>query len=157
VNTNYGANVEALPERLPGPDYFIRVPDNEYDAAFIGCEGFRFRGIKPKVAIWFRLINVDRQPLIAAYYNALTIEDGSARIRNPEFTVGWRSRLARDLANLYPERYSPTNLPTAVPAIDMRVNQIRLRTRTVTRDMDGIRRAPAFHSSVVCVVIGWIE
>ncbi len=154
-------NVTPFPSPLPGPDYFVSVADGEYAAAYVGAEGFRFLGKRPKLAVWFQIINDDLDnPLIPAYYNVLDIEGKTSdrkRIRDPEFIVGWRSRLVRDLATLYPDEYSPKYLPQEIPNIGASTYLVMVSTRKVEKDIDRVERAAAFHSSVIASIVGWAD
>ena len=92
------------------------------------------------------------------YVSALLTKDGalvgkSKRVHNPEFRVGWRSRLARDLGTLFAE-FSPRSLPGSVPPIDCTV---LIKTTTVSTDQDGNERPDAFRSSKVDRVVGWAD
>lgn len=155
------SNVTSFPAPLPGPEYFVSVPDGEYAAAYVGCEGFRFLGKRPKLAVWFQIIDDDfDNPLIPAYYNVLHIEGKTSdrkRIRHPEFIVGWRSRLVRDIATLYPEKFSPDSLPQEIPNIGASAYPVLISTRSVDKDIDRKERAPAFRSSVIASIIGWAD
>ncbi len=155
------SNVTLFPAPLPGPDYFVSVPDAEYVAAYVGCEGFRLLGKRPKLAVWFQIINDDLDnPLIPAYYNALDIEGKTSdrkRIRDPEFVVGWRSRLGRDIATLYPEKLSPDYLPQEIPNIGASAYPVLISTRSVDKYIDKKERAPEFRSSVIASIVGWAD
>lgn len=137
---------------LPGPDHFVKVDDDEYLANVIGVVGAKLV-IGPRVVIWFRLEYGQR---IAAYYKVNELskngKDVKGRTHSPEFVAGWKSRIARDIATLFPERYSPTSLPVEVPRIP---EPVRIVTRTVTRDMSKRARPESFASSVVDQIVGW--
>lgn len=151
-------NVSNFPARLPGGDHCVLVPRAKYNAAYLGYEGFWFLGKRPKVAIWWQLLDDEYGGnVIPAYYNVKSLEGPHGkigRLKSPSFKIGWRSDLARDLSVLFPLMYGPKDLPTKVPCI---IDEVRLKTRTVTTDRRQRKRVEAFHSSVVDHIIGWVE
>ena len=157
-------NVTRIESRLPGPDHFIQVPDATYTAYFLGKEAFFYRGIpnSPKVALWFRLRDRGSECRIAGYWNVLELRQNGERLhpkflkerrlRHFEFEVGWRADLTADLARLFPDRYSPSALPTAVPAIR---EPVLVQTGKVRRDHRGADRPEGFRCSKVVGIVRW--
>lgn len=145
-----------FPQPLPDANHFVFVDEGEYRASYIGAEGFFLIGRRPKAVLWFQLHDEQRS-VIGAYYNLYSLDDllKGSRKRNPTFTVGWRSRLVRDLATLWPDQYSPRNLPATVPSFESK--PVTVKVRTVVKDMTGERRSEAFHSSVIDRIAGWAE
>ncbi len=147
----------ALP--IPGAEHFIRIEDGEYTAKVIGCEAAHFRS-QCRVRLWFEIVDPEIQgerriPAIYAVQEVL-YRDKRARIgtANPEFTVGWKSRIVRDMATLFPEDYTPNHIPMQMPLCQLMSGTILITTRTVKRDADG-PRPESFHYSVVNRVVGW--
>ena len=148
-----------LQREIPGPDYFVKVPDGEYIAEFIGSVGFFYRGRGPKVALWFVISDGScTGERVAAFCNVRSIEaKRGQRIESPRFTVGWGADLTTYLGTLFPDWYSPKELPTAVPLVEMMERGIVIRTRTVIKSHSGQERPDAFKNSVVDAVLGWAE
>jgi len=148
-------NVVDATERfqIPGPDHFVRVADGAHVGVVVGVQGFNFGRTSARVSIWFRAQSGE---LVPAYYKVRsTSKNGEPiknRAHNPDFVAGWRSRIVRDLGVLFPDRYTPGNLPTAVPRID---GPVAFVTRTVRVDMAKRDRPEAFVSSVVDAILGW--
>ncbi len=142
---------------IPDGDYFVKVPDAAYVTEFIGAQSFWYRGRYPRLAMWFLIVEGEFSGAkLAAYCNLKSLEcRRGRRSRDPEFSVGWRSDLTLQLATLFPDRYSPDELPTTIPEQDMHGHQIRVETRTVTTSHSGKKRPTAFHCSVVESVNGW--
>ena len=145
---------------FPDAEHHIRIPDGLYTADYVGAGGFYFLGASPRVVLCFRIIeNVGSQDLILAYYKVSKLtKNGSVvgrgqRVRNPDFKVGWRSRMAHDLGALFPD-ISPHSLPTSVPLID---RTVRLKSTTVSKDPDGVERPDALRSSKIDQIVGWAE
>jgi len=159
MKAGYGANVEVLPNRLPGPDYFVHVPNGIYVVEFIGAEGTFFLGRAPKVVLWFLIAEGEHQgKRIPSYYNVESLNGRpGSRIRRPVFTIGWRAHLAVDMATLFPDEYSPDKLPTVIPEAEMSERRIRLKTRTTEKTHKGKKRPESFCYSVVDEVQGWVE
>lgn len=152
------ARTDSVAEIFPGPDHHIRVPDGTYRAKFIGSIGFYFMGRSPRVALCFQIPSVSSvEDRIFAFYKVKVVKrDGrklgqNERAFNPEFEIGWRSRLSRDLGTLFSE-ISPSALPTKVPTI---VEPVEIQTATVFVDQDGYERPEALKSSKVERIIGW--
>ena len=148
-----------LPRDIPNADYFVRVPDDKYVAEFIGAEGFWYRGRGPRVVLWFVITEGNqRGKRVPAYCNLRSL-DGycSERVRQPKLTVGRGSNLVAFLGILFPEKFTPDDLPTEIPENDMLGRPILIETRTNTKTHDGCKRSPAFHNSVVRSVLGWAE
>ena len=155
-------NVLQIPNRtrdIPDADYFVQIPDDDYVAEFIGAEGFWYRGRGPRVVLWFRVIEGDQEGArVPLYCNVRSLKGHrSGRVRQPQFTAGGDSDLVVFLGILFPERYTPDDLPTEIPENDMSGHPIIIRTRTVSKNHDGCERPAAFHKSVVKLVFGWAE
>jgi hypothetical protein len=145
------------PPEIPGADHFVKIPDGEYVVDFLGAESFWYRGKRPRLALWFQVVEGDlRGEKIAAYCNLKSLDSPPGhRSRDPKFVVGWRSDLTMILATLFPERYSAANLPTSIPVEHMLSRAILVETRSVTSTHSGKKRPSVFHSSVVASVNGW--
>lgn len=146
-----------LPGPLPGEDYHILIPDATYAASQYGCEGFYYMGRSPRVVLWFKIHDdVGDESLISAIYNVRSISKGGEKIRgrarNPEFVAGWKSRIVRDLATLFPTRYNPRELPTHIPVIP---GPVQIEICRVKRDSDRILRTEAFWYSKIHHIVGW--
>ena len=148
-----------LPPDIPNGDYFVRVPDGKYVAEFIGAEGFWYRGRRPRVVLWFVIIEGNQVgKRVPVYCNVCSLDGHrSERVRQPKFTVGWGSNLVAFLGSLFPEKYSPDDLPTEIPENDMQERRILIETRTNNKTHDGCERPAAFHNTVVKSVLGWAE
>ena len=151
-------NIAEFPVPLPGRDHHILIPDDAYEAEYVGSLGFLYLGTSPRVALCFTVTTGETpEQQIFAYYKVLSLlKDGNPvrstdRVRSPSFRIGWKSRLARDLGTLYPE-FSPQNLPTAIPTID---RPVLIQTATVREDRDGAKRPEAFWCSKVDRIVGW--
>lgn len=148
-------NVSPIRAPLPDGDYHVLVPDDTYRAVVIGVEGFKFMRREARLSIWFELPD---GTAIASYYPVKDLSKcGKAirgRTRDPEFRVGWRSRLAKDLMTLFPERFSATCLPTSVPKIVM---PVLISTSTVKKGSDGKLRPEGLWSSKVEAIVGWAD
>ena len=144
---------------IPDAEHFVKVPDGEYVAKFIGAEGFYFRGRTPKVALWFSITEGEHSgERVASYFNVRSLDcERGQRTRNPHFTVGWRSDLTQAMANLYPEMFSPDILPTTIPEGQMVRSLILIQTRTCESNHKGQTRPDAFHNTVIDLIIGWTE
>ena len=144
---------------IPNADYFVRVPDDQYVAEFIGAEGFLYRGRGPRVALWFVIVEGSQSGVrVPAYCNVRSLDERcSGRVRQPQFTAGGDSNLVMFLGILFPERYTPDDLPTEIPENDMLGRPILIQTRTVSKNHDRCERPAAFHKSVVKFVLGWAE
>lgn len=158
-NQQHG-NVVRARFAFPDSEHHIRIPDGLYSAEYVGAEGFYYLGTSPRVALCFRILdNVGPESLILAYYKVARLtKNGDVvrrgqRIRDPDFQIGWRSRLARDLGVLFSD-LSPSELPTSVPSID---RVVRIKSTTVCKDPDGNDRPDAFRSSKVDCIAGWAE
>ena len=145
---------------FPDSEHHIQIPDELYSAEYVGAEGFYYLGMSPRVALCFRILdNVGPERLILAYYKVARLtKNGDVvrrgqRIRDPDFQIGWRSRLARDLGALFSD-VSPSNLPTSIPILD---RAVQIRTATVSKDPDGNKRPDAFRSSKVDCITEWVE
>ncbi len=148
-----------LPREIPGPDYFVKVPDGNYIAKFAGSEGFWYRGRQPRVVLWFAITEGDQKGArVAAYYNVKQLQGcHRSRRRNPRFIVGWRSDLTAHLSILFPDRYAVGNLPENIPEAELKGQTLLIETRTNAKTHDGSQRAEAFHYSVVKAILGWAE
>ena len=144
---------------IPSADYFVRVPDEKYVTEFIGAEGFWYRGRAPRVALWFVITEGQYEgKRVPAYCNVRSLEGrSSGRMRQPKFKVGWGSNLVAFIGNLFPDIYTPNNLPTELPESDMIGHRIIIETRTNSQTHDGNQRSEAFHNSIVKSVLGWTE
>ena len=144
---------------IPDADYFVRVPDDKYVGEFIGAEGFWYRGRQPRVVLWFVIIEGnEKEARVPAYCNLRSLNGRcSGRVRQPEFTVGWGSNLVAFLGILFPEKFTPDDLPTQIPEKDMLGRRILIETRTNNKTHDGCKRAAPFHNSIVKSVLGWAE
>ena len=145
---------------FPGNDHFIQIKDGVYTVSFMDSKS-RFVFASPRVVAAFRIDDdVGQERRILGYYKVNGLfKDGVAldtgdRVWRPEFSIGWRSRLARDLGTLFPNQYSPQNLPTFIRPID---HPVRVRTRTVVKDLGGDDRPESFRCSVVDRILGWAE
>lgn len=136
---------EALENSLPAAE--SRVTHRNY--LIMG------RGV-PSIHI---LDDIGLEQLILGYYKVarLTKNGGpirkGQRVRNPDFEVGWCSRIARDLGVLFPG-ISPCALPTSVWSID---RTVQIKSTTVSKDPDGNERPDAFRSGKVDCITGWAE
>jgi hypothetical protein len=145
---------------FPDSQHHIRIPDGLYSAEYVGSEGFYYLGSSSRVALCFRILDdIGSERFILGYYkvkkmskNGGSVSKGQ-RVRNPDFEVGWRSRLARDLGVLFAD-FSPIALPTSVPSID---RAVRIKSTTVRKDPDGNDRPNGFWSSKVDCITGWAE
>lgn len=147
-------------DELPGPDHHIRIDDGIHVATYVGSVGFYFLGRSPRVALCFRIPDLDgSEDRVFGFYNVKKLmKNGSpirtgTRVPDPEFDIGWRSRLSRDLGMLFPY-FSPKSLPTEIPPIR---GQVLLQTTTVCSDHEGFERPEAFRSSKVARIIGWAD
>ena len=145
---------------FPGPEHHIQIPDGLYSAEYVGAEGFYYRGVSPRVALCFRILeSVGSENLILGYYKVAMLTKNQERVpkgqrvRDPGFKAGWRSRIARDLGALFPG-ISPSRLPTSIPLID---RAVEIKSTTVNVDHDGNKRPDAFRSSKVDCITGWVE
>lgn len=163
-------NVLHLPDRflddtpgrepdLPGRDYFVQIPDGKYVVEFIGAEGGYYRGVSSKVILWFSIADGDHKgKMLPAYCNVRSLHCRSGkRVRHPTFEVGLGCDLTMYLATLFPDRYSPSELPTEVPEADMMARGILIQVRKSKKTHKGQERPEAFHRSVVDAVLGWAE
>ncbi len=146
-------------QELPKADYYALVPDGDYMAALIGAEGNWYRGVSPKVVLWFRIDEGDQTgEKLPAYFNVETLDcRRGQRVRKPTFTVGWGRDLTTCLAILFPDRYSRDDLPSKIPEAEIMVRSIHIRARTSKKTHKGQKRPPAFHYSVVDTILGWVE
>lgn len=151
-------NIAHLPTQLPGGDYHVRVPDDMYVVEYVGAEGFHYFG-DLRVVLWFIIIEGEFSgEMLPAYYNVQrhgTVPKG--RFRSPKFAVGQKSRLARDLGTLFPDQFSPSNLPSSIPENDMKHGAILVETGTIDKDPEGFPRSEAFHSSKIVRIVGWAD
>ena len=149
---------EDLPRDIPGSDHFCKIPDDQYIAEYIGSVGFYYRGTIPKVALWFVITEGQfAGERIAAYCNVKSVDcNRNQRVPDPKFTVGWKFDLTTYLAALF-DWYSPNELPTTIPTVEMIERGIRVTTRTVTKTHKGQQRTEPFQNSVVDLVLGWAE
>lgn len=149
---------QEFPREIPGAEHFCKIPDDNYVAEFLGAVGFYYRGKKPKVALWFVITEGQfAGERVAAYCNVLTLDGKrNEHAAGPRFTVGWRSNLVTYLATLF-DWYSPDELPTVIPHVEMIERGIRIHTRTVTTTHDGQQRTEPFQNSVVNKILGWAE
>ena len=111
------------------------------------------------MVLWFVIIEGNQVgERVPAYCNVCSLDGHrSERVRQPRFTVGWGSNLVAFLGSLFPENYSPDDLPTEIPGSDMLERRILIETRTNNKTHDGCERPAAFHNSVVKSVLGWAE
>jgi hypothetical protein len=151
-------NISRFPSQLPGADHHIQIPDGLYVSDFVGSAGFYYLGRSPRLSICFRISDdVGAERHIFAFYKVLELscqgrtQERGKRSRNPVFRIGWRSRLARDLGQLFPD-LSPSNLPTSIPTID---SPVLIKTATVREDSHGSDRPESFWSSKVERIEGW--
>ena len=144
---------------IPDSDYFVRVPDGKYVTEFIGAEGFWYRGRGPRVVLWFVIIEGSQKGArVPAYCNVRSLDGHfSERIRQPKFTAGRDSNLVLFLGILFPEKFTPDDLPTEIPEKNMLKRRILIQTRTSKKNHDGCERPAAFHNSVVKLIYGWAE
>ena len=152
--------VAEFPPHLPSADHHIKIPDGIYVSDYVGAIGFFYLGRSPRVAMCFRIVDdVGSERHIIGYYRTLSLTKNGAplekdkRTRNPDFQIGWRSRLARDLGKLFAE-ISSSNLPRRIPTID---RSVRIKTATVREDKDGVDRPESFWSSKIDHILGWAE
>jgi len=150
--------ISRFPSQLPSAEHHIHIPDGLYVCDYVGSVGFYYLGSSPRLAMCFRIIeDVGIERHIFAFYKVIELsnkgrtQEKNKRIRDPEFRIGWRARLARDLGQLFSE-FSPSNLPTRVPTID---NSVSVRTATVREDSHGSNRPESFWSSKVDRIEGW--
>ena len=151
--------VSSFPAPLPKGDHHILIPDDTYVASQYGCEGFFYMGRSARIALWFTIHDaVGDETRIAAIYNVESISRGGQKIRgraqNPEFVAGWKSRIVRDIATLFPTRYSPGELPSCMPIMP---GPVRIETCTVKNDSDGTPRPEPFWYSKVHHIVGWVD
>ena len=149
--------ISNFPAPLPNEDHHILIPDDTYRASQYGCEGFYYMGRSSRVALWFKIHDdVGEESLIAAIYNVKGISKDGAKIRgrarNPDFVAGWKSRIVRDVATLFPTRYNPRELPTHMPVIP---GPVQIETCTVKNDSDHTLRPEPFWYSKVHHIVGW--
>lgn len=144
---------------IPDAEHFVKVPDGEYVAKFIGAEGSYYRGRTPKVALWFSIAEGDYSgERVAGFFNVRSLDcERGQRTREPHFTVGWRSDLTQAMATLYPEMFSPDILPTTIPEVEMVRSLIAIQTRTCESNHKGQTRPDAFRYTVIDMIIGWAE
>ena len=142
---------------IPGPDHFVSIPNGRYVAEFIGSEGFFFLGKRPKVVLWFRICDGEHcGERLAAYYNVKSLQcRPGERIEQPSFSVGWRAELSTVLGTLFPDKYSPADLPTVVPESAMQGGEILIQVRKSEKTTKGQKRPKAFHNSVIDSILGW--
>lgn len=145
--------------KLPGKDYFADVPDGTYNAKFIGVEGYRFFAY-PKVCCWFEIESaaIEGPKMVARYFNVNTLIGTlpkSGRRRNPEFEVGAKSALAREIAQLFPGKFSPFKLPSRIPTVPD--NLISIVVKKSIFDRDGDELVTEFRESRVKKILGWAE
>lgn len=152
--------VTQFPVKLPGKDYFPNIPDGTYAAKFIGAKSFLFFE-QAKVCLWFRLDNdhLDGRNMVARYFNVdnlVGMLPKSGRRTNPEFTVGARSALTREISRLFPGRFSPIRLPTRIPK-EIAGELVLVEVKKSKRDRNGDVLVPAFRESRITKILGWAE
>lgn len=145
---------------LPGKDYFPSVPDGTYEANFIGAESFMFFE-HPKVCLWFRLNDnhLDQCNVVARYFNVNEIVGSLPKIgrrTNPQFTVGARSALAREIGWLFPGKYSPFRLPTRIPK-EIANRLVLVEVKKSKHDRNRIELVPEFRESRITRILGWAD
>ena len=152
--------VTQLPVELPGKDYFPSVPDGTYAAKFIGAESLLFFD-KAKVCLWFRIDgeHLSVSNMVARYFNVDYLVGKprkSGRRANPEFTVGVRSALTREISRLFLGRFSPLRLPTRIPK-ELSDKLVLVEVKKSKRDRNGDLLVAEFRESRITKILGWVD
>lgn len=152
--------VTQFPVKLPGKDYFPSVSKGTYAAKFVGTQSFMFFE-QAKVCLWFQLEDecLGGRRMVARYFNVDNLVGTlpkSGRRANPEFTVGARSDLAREISRLFPGRFSPFQLPTRIPK-EMADKLLLVEVKKSKRDRNGDVLVPEFRESRITRIRGWAE
>ena len=108
------------------------IPEGIYQLAYINHSTFLFKGRQPKVAVFFRIVDIGENfgVVLPAYYNVDKFI--GKRGKSGGFKVAKRSNLARDYCRVFPTERSPRL--DRLPISKMSSVIIQGTVRTVEKD-----------------------
>lgn len=112
---------------------FPLLPEGEYEVCYVYHETWNYMGRNPKVAFWFRVINIGEYfgTLIPRYFNVKQLKGKPAK--NGRFVPGRSSDFLLEYCNLFPRRITRLD---RIPLSLLENEIIKVQVKTVTKNRE---------------------